>query len=157
MALSPKETSRHELLSEGELGDKCAWLGEQMTAMVDEGQLTAKEQKQVVAQLQDKLTKIQEALAELGENKPKKLANLTKQAEMVMAKIEAVQQIKPITRQGPNDRELARLRTLMGNLDKLESKKNKTGSDVQKLLARPGIQRKIDVILAEDKSWFKDA
>lgn len=154
--LSEEMMERYELLGEAELVDKTTWLKAELETMLADGDLTKGEKTMVLGQLEPKLVQLETAVEEAKEGSKKK-AGLEKQVEIVTAKLEQARAINPITRPGKHDREIAILRKKLADFDKIEAKKQKTKSDIDKLLSRESFELKLAKLLAEDKSWFRGA
>lgn len=152
--LTDKEQERYDMLSEGELSEKVTWLKERLEAIVDAGDLSADEQNSVLKEFEKKLSMVDTMIASVPEGS-KKAAALSKQREVVLQKIDAVRAVRPVVRVGKHDKEIRDLMRKLKALDVLENKKTKAPSDIQKLLARPGLENKLERLQAEDRTWFK--
>ena len=146
---SPEEQRDHMALVTGRLDEKRTWLSQEMERMIEQGELTADEQRRMETKMQAKL--LHEEAKQIG------VSGSSLAAEKLRVKLRAVREAEPIV--WPVRPKLAAKiqahETKLAALAELESPKLPLPlSEVQKLSAKPKLLEELAEMRQESRGWF---
>jgi len=129
-----------------------------LDTMINKGQLTKNEQKEVLAQLHEKLDTVNAQIeACSGSAQSKKEAKLREVREKLEARRDAVTMATPIVHKVKYDAEIKAVKKRLAALEVLEkSAKVLPLEDVLKLNAKPKLIADLEAMQAESRGWFAD-
>ena len=155
-ALTPEEQTLYDDLDVDALDAKCKWLQAQMEQMVAKGQLQPAERDEVVAKLNAKLEEISAQWAQAeADGKAKRAEKLQELHADVKGRLEAVRQVKAVTRKPKFEAEIKAAKKKLAELVKLENTKGVLPlEEVQKLNAKPKLLDDLRRMEAESAGWF---
>jgi hypothetical protein len=130
----------------GEDDAKVSYLQGEIKKMVDDGQLSAAEKKELVNTIENNL---KEACAN----------GQVKRVDTIKERLVAAQAIKPITRRVKHGNAIAKIRLKLYPLKALEEKQKNmslTISDLQALGEKSELEEQIEALIKKSKGWFED-
>jgi len=134
--------------------DKMTLLEKQMEWLMSNEQLTKKEQVEVVAMLDKRIKKFQKKAGK--ETSEKKKAKLAETVANLQAKREVVVNSRPAIWAKRNEKEIKSLNKKLRELEIIESRSQRTASDLKKLKNKDAWTTKRDALLEREKGWFEE-
>mmetsp|Transcript_43669 Transcript_43669/g.76553 ORF Transcript_43669/g.76553 Transcript_43669/m.76553 type:complete len:395 (-) Transcript_43669:47-1231(-) len=157
--LGEEEQRLYDTLSAEGLKEKAQILTRELQAHIDAAELTAAEQRDVLAQLDGKLKDLEAQLAKASaEGKAKMQAKLEEQREKLRATKATVSDAKPAPgvplKHGP---EIRKYRAKLAGLAKLEREASGkyTLDELKRLGEKPELEEAISVLEARARMWFE--
>ena len=146
-APSPEEQRDRTALVTGRLDEKHTWLSQEMERMMEQGELTADEQRRMETKMQTKL--LHEEAKQIG------VSGSSLAAEKLRVKLRAVREAKPIVWPVKLAAKIEAHETKLAALAELESQKLPLPlSEVQKLSAKPKLLEELAKMRQESRGWF---
>ena len=140
-------------LAMSRLDEKCSWLQNEMTLMIEREELTGDEQQLVEREFQMKLNAF-----EAAEATPPRTRTVSKAAEQLRKQLETLRKSKPIVWPVKLAKEIRAHEARLGALAELECPKVPLPlAEVQKLNAKPKLLQELAQMKAESRGWFADA
>ncbi|KAG5189637.1 hypothetical protein JKP88DRAFT_269378 [Tribonema minus] len=166
-ALSPEEQVLYDSTSADLLAEKVTWLTAALKRMADEGQLTAREKTQVLAQIDAKLAALPGGKREAegddgGDAEPPPAApippKVQKQREALSARRRAVAAAQPIAHPLRHAAEMQALFVRLAAAERLEAVKGRllTMAEVKTVGEKGEVQEALDELEAACRGWFED-
>ena len=146
-APSPEEQRDRMALVTGRLDEKYTWLSQEMERMMEQGELTAGEQRRMETKMQAKL--LHEEAKQIG------VSGSSLAAEKLRVKLRAVREAEPIVWPVKLAANIQAHETKLAALAELESPKLPLPlSEVQKLSAKPKLLEELAEMRQESRGWF---
>merc|ERR1719336_2619026 len=117
-------------------------------------QLTKKEQIKVVQMLDKRIKKLEKKLGK--ETSAKKQEKLGEVVEDLKEKREVVVNSRPAIWAKRNEKEIKSLNKKLRELEIIESRSQRTASDLKKLKNKDAWTEKRDALLEREKGWFEE-
>lgn len=138
---------------------KIVWLTGECKSMIDNGQLTDAEKKEVLANLTSKLTALEEEIAlTKAENKPKKLEKLLEKQTQQLSRKKMIEQIVPIVRRCRHSEQIQQFRMKLLALQAVEDKGRScslTLADLKMLEEKSALEDSLAAVERSSKGWFE--
>jgi hypothetical protein len=157
--LNPKEQAFYDANS-GSDDEKIAWLQNELKAMIESGQLTAREKSELLKQMENNLSTVtSEIESAKTEGKPKKAEKAEAKRETILSRKMVVEKISPIPPRLKNGDQIRKLYMKVFPLQALEEKGRSmslTLADLKLLEEKMDIESEIKSFEQSSRGWFED-
>ena len=150
-AVDDAEMARYEAAVE--LPEKVNAVTAAMEAMIDEGQLTAREKAALVPQLRQKAEALEADAAKASGKRAEKLAEA---AAKVRARADRADANPPFVHAIPNDKKLVKLYRELAELERIEKAQQQSLDVIRKLERKPDVEAEIARIEGAARGLFED-
>jgi len=151
--VSEEEDDLYSSVSLDLVTDKMTLLEKQMEWLMANENLTKDEQVEVVAMLDKRIKKLEKKLGK--ESSEKKKDKLTQAISDMKEKREVVVNSRPAIWAKRNEKEIKSLNKKLRELEIIESRPQRSASDLKKLKNKDAWTEKRDALLEREKGWFE--
>jgi hypothetical protein len=155
--LAEDEQDLYDVTSSEGLAEKIAWLDGIIKSMATEGQLTAGEKQELLAQIDGRIAAFEsEVAAATAEGKPKKAEKAQTGREQAVARREHIAGQEPVRHPLKHEEAIKDLRVRVVPLLALEALPGLRSMDeMKKIGTRPDMEAEVERLEAESRGWFE--
>lgn len=140
--------------------DKINWLQHEIKAMIDNGQLTAKEKSEQLKTMESNIQSLKKEIEDATtENKPKKVEKLQQKLEAIVSRKAVVEKIEPIPPKMQLSEDIIKLYLKLFPLLALEEKGRSmslTLADLKQLEPKADLESEIKELEGACRGWFEE-